>query len=69
MDANFGLVRKRAGGKSLAPAKKNIFFMDQELVNNKVEGLAYCTKNDIVSNFFHHYLYSHKILYSEQNKG
>jgi len=49
VDANFGLVRKRNGGQSLAGAKKNAFFVDQKNVDDKVERLPYCIKNDVVS--------------------
>jgi hypothetical protein len=39
VDANFGLVHKRNGGQSAAPAKISTFFIQQDLVDKYVEGL------------------------------
>ena len=40
MDANFGLVRKKHGGQSLAPPNHDgLYFIQQDVVDSKLESL------------------------------
>ena len=36
MDANFGLVRKKASGVSSAPPKRQFYFLDQKIIDEKI---------------------------------
>jgi hypothetical protein len=57
VDANFGLVRKRNGGQSTAPAKISTFFIQQDLVDKYVEELQDKGESEKVVKFPHKYLF------------
>ena len=48
VDANFGLVRKKASGVSIDPPKRKMFFIDQDMVDKKILGTIELSAKEMV---------------------